>query len=131
MQGSRGPPSGAFVITLVACLVVLGALGYAYSSVSVSLSAEQSSLSSLGGEVQSLQSHASQAQTSPEVTLTTELTTTTTTTTMDQNMAPRASAGAGSLGTAVLFILGAAPRSVPRPRSAARFGKTVLSDAPA
>jgi hypothetical protein len=66
-----------------------------------------------------------------EVTVVFSTAATTTTTTMDQSMAPRTSAGAGSLGMAVLFIFGAAPRLAPRRRSAARFGKTVLSDAPA
>ena len=56
--------------------------------------------------------------------------TVTTTGTMGENMLPRASTGLGSFAVVVLSVLGSAPESASRPRSPARFGKTVLSDAP-
>jgi Divergent InlB B-repeat domain len=56
--------------------------------------------------------------------------TVTTTSTMGENMLPRASTGLGSFAVVVLSVLGSVPGSAASRRSPARFGKTVLSDAP-
>ena len=80
MKTEASSSSRRIVITLAASVVLLVALAYAYSSFSGSLGREQTSISSLDGEVQALQSSISQAASSTTVTQTSTVTTTKTVT---------------------------------------------------
>lgn len=80
MKTEASSSSRRIVITLAASVVLLVALAYAYSSFSGSLGREQTSISSLDGEVQALQSSISQAASSTTVTQTSAVTTTKTVT---------------------------------------------------
>ena len=70
MQSKGMSSQKGIVIALVASLVVIAAVGYGYSGLTASIGREQSSLSSLGGEVQSLQALGSPSPTATTVTVT-------------------------------------------------------------